>query len=168
MDADLKQIQELLASFNQTNITELNLKSGNLELTLRREGIPMAVTSLPATAMALATEPAAAVAAPAAVAPPAPESQPAQTPNAPSGNTKKWVDVKSPMVGTFYRSPAPDEAPFVDVGETIRKGQTVCILEAMKLMNEIESEFNGQIVEILVQNGEPVEYEQVLMRINPG
>jgi acetyl-CoA carboxylase biotin carboxyl carrier protein len=167
VDADLKQIQELLASFNQTNITELNLKSGNLELTLRREGIPVAVASLPAP-MTLATEPAAALATPAAVASSVTESPAPQTSNAPTSNTKKWVDIKSPMVGTFYRSPAPDEAPFVDVGETIRKGQTVCILEAMKLMNEIESEFNGQIVEILVQNGEPVEYEQVLMRINPG
>jgi acetyl-CoA carboxylase biotin carboxyl carrier protein len=167
VDADLKQIQELLASFNQTNITELNLKSGNLELTLRREGIPVAVTSLPAP-VALATEPVAVVATPAAVASSVTESPSPQTSNAPTSNTKKWVDIKSPMVGTFYRSPAPDEAPFVDVGETIRKGQTVCILEAMKLMNEIESEFNGQIMEILVQNGEPVEYEQVLMRINPG
>jgi acetyl-CoA carboxylase biotin carboxyl carrier protein len=70
------------------------------------------------------------------------------------------------MVGTFYRSPAPDEPPFVDVGDRIRKGQTVCIIEAMKLMNELEAEVSGEIVEILVQNGEPVEYGQLLMRVN--
>jgi len=72
------------------------------------------------------------------------------------------------MVGTFYRSPAPDEPPFVDVGDRIRPGQTVCIIEAMKLMNELEAEVSGEIVEILVPNGEPVEYGQVLMRVNPG
>jgi acetyl-CoA carboxylase biotin carboxyl carrier protein len=162
VEVDLKKIQELLASFNQTNITELNLKSGEFELTLRREAVPVATaTPSPASvAVVTASDPVAvpAVAVSALVSEPTP---------APTSN-KKWVDIKSPMVGTFYRSPAPDQAPFVEVGETIRKGQTVCILEAMKLMNEIESEFNGQIVEILVQNGEPVEYEQVLMRINPG
>jgi acetyl-CoA carboxylase biotin carboxyl carrier protein len=69
------------------------------------------------------------------------------------------------MVGTFYRSPAPDEAPFVEIGDTVKKGNTVCIIEAMKLMNEIESESSGKIVEILVENTQPVEYGQVLMRI---
>jgi acetyl-CoA carboxylase biotin carboxyl carrier protein len=71
------------------------------------------------------------------------------------------------MVGTFYRSPAPDEPPFVGVGDRIKTGQTVCIIEAMKLMNEIEAEVSGQVMEILAQNAEPVEYGQVLMRINP-
>ena len=69
------------------------------------------------------------------------------------------------MVGTFYRAAAPDEEPFVEVGNNIKVGQTICILEAMKLMNEIESEFNGEIVEILVENGTPVEFGQVLMRV---
>jgi acetyl-CoA carboxylase biotin carboxyl carrier protein len=72
------------------------------------------------------------------------------------------------MVGTFYRSPGPDDAPFVEVGDRIRTGQTVCIIEAMKLMNEIEAEVSGQVMEILVMNGDPVEYGQPLMRINPG
>jgi acetyl-CoA carboxylase biotin carboxyl carrier protein len=72
------------------------------------------------------------------------------------------------MVGTFYRSPAPDEPPYVEVGDRIRTGQTICIIEAMKLMNEIEAEVSGQVMELLVQNGEPVEYDQPLMRINPG
>ena len=72
------------------------------------------------------------------------------------------------MVGTFYRAPGPDDPPFVDIGDRITPGQTVCILEAMKLMNELEAEVSGQIVEILVQNGEPVEFGQVLMRVDPG
>ena len=75
------------------------------------------------------------------------------------------VDVTSPMVGTFYRAAAPGEDPFVDIGSKINIGQTICILEAMKLMNEIESEFNAEIVEILVENGTPVEFGQVLMRV---
>ncbi len=75
------------------------------------------------------------------------------------------TDITSPMVGTFYRAAAPGEAPFVELGSTINVGQTICILEAMKLMNEIESEFNAEIVEILVENGTPVEFGQVLMRV---
>jgi len=75
------------------------------------------------------------------------------------------TEITSPMVGTFYRAAAPDEEPFVEVGNNVKVGQTICILEAMKLMNEIESEFNAEIVEILVENGTPVEFGQVLMRI---
>ena len=75
------------------------------------------------------------------------------------------TEITSPMVGTFYRAAAPGEEPFVEVGENIKVGQTICILEAMKLMNEIESEFNAEIVEILVENGTPVEFGQVLMRV---
>ena len=75
------------------------------------------------------------------------------------------TEITSPMVGTFYRAAAPDEEPFVEVGSTVKVGQTICILEAMKLMNEIESEFNAEIVEILVENGTPVEFGQVLMRV---
>ena len=78
------------------------------------------------------------------------------------------TDVTSPMVGTFYRAAAPGEDPFVEVGNNVKVGQTICILEAMKLMNEIESEFNAEIVEILVENGTPVEFGQVLMRLKPA
>jgi acetyl-CoA carboxylase biotin carboxyl carrier protein len=77
------------------------------------------------------------------------------------------VEIASPMVGTFYRAPAPDEPPFVSVGDRISVGQSVCIIEAMKLMNELEAEVSGQVMEILVENGESVEYGQVLMRVNP-
>ena len=78
------------------------------------------------------------------------------------------TEITSPMVGTFYRAAAPGEAPFVEVGNNVKVGQTICILEAMKLMNEIESEFNAEIVEILVENGTPVEFGQVLMRVKPS
>ena len=83
---------------------------------------------------------------------------------APPGRSE-LTEITSPMVGTFYRAAAPDEEPFVEVGNIVKVGQTICILEAMKLMNEIESEFNAEIVEILVENGTPVEFGQVLMRV---
>ena len=99
------------------------------------------------------------------------ESQPSNLPDtavsapvAPPGRSD-LVDVTSPMVGTFYRASAPGEDPFVEIGTQVTTGQTICILEAMKLMNEIESEFNAEIVEILVENGTPVEFGQVLMRV---
>ena len=86
-------------------------------------------------------------------------------PSAPPPGRSDLIEITSPMVGTFYRASAPGEDPFVEIGSSITVGQTICILEAMKLMNEIESEFNAEIVEILVENGTPVEFGQVLMRV---
>ncbi|XTZ11032.1 MAG: acetyl-CoA carboxylase biotin carboxyl carrier protein, partial [cyanobacterium endosymbiont of Rhopalodia yunnanensis] len=81
---------------------------------------------------------------------------------------KKWIEITSPMVGTFYRASAPNEPPFVEVGDYISNGQTVCIVEAMKLMNDIDAEVAGEVMEIVITNGEPVEYGQTLMWINPS
>ena len=89
----------------------------------------------------------------------------AETAQVPPPGRSDLVDITSPMVGTFYRASAPGEEPFVELGTKVKVGQTICILEAMKLMNEIESEFNAEIVEILVENGTPVEFGQVLMRV---
>ena len=88
-----------------------------------------------------------------------------ETPQVPPPGRSDLTEITSPMVGTFYRAAAPGEEPFVEVGNKVKVGQTICILEAMKLMNEIESEFNAEIVEILVENGTPVEFGQVLMRV---
>ena len=88
-----------------------------------------------------------------------------EVPQVPPPGRSDLTDITSPMVGTFYRAAAPDDDPFVEVGNNVKVGQTICILEAMKLMNEIESEFNAEIVEILVENGTPVEFGQVLMRV---
>ena len=88
-----------------------------------------------------------------------------EAPQVPPPGRSDLTEITSPMVGTFYRAAAPGEEPFVEVGSNIKVGQTICILEAMKLMNEIESEFNAEIVEILVENGTPVEFGQVLMRV---
>ncbi len=186
MPLDLNQLRDLLTALNQTDITELTLKSDDFELTVRRAGPGSEVGSsispeVPRTA-ALGVAGGHPVVVPSLPAPlPA---QPGLEAGSRSGtsesiptsggtvppptNDRRTVEVKSPMVGTFYRAPAPDEAPFVEVGDRIRVGQTVCIIEAMKLMNELESEVVGEVVEILVQNGEPVEYGQVLMRVNPS
>jgi acetyl-CoA carboxylase biotin carboxyl carrier protein len=156
VEFNLSQVGELLGLFNQTQVAELNLKSGDFELTLRK-GDRVVMTAVPPIADSLLTN----------ELPPETPPPPPGKPTPPPGS-KKLVDILSPMVGTFYRASAPDESPFVEVGESIRRGQTVCIIEAMKLMNEIEAEVNGQVVEILVQNGEPVEYGQALLRVNPG
>lgn len=173
MPLDFNQLRELLTAIAQTDIAELTLKSADFELTVRK-----GVSSMPAIASSISSPsstPTAFVSPPAeaaAMAPVAPSGQAlakdTTLPAPPPAIDQKWKEILSPMVGTFYRSPGPDEAPFVEVGDRIRSGQTVCIIEAMKLMNEIESEVSGQVMEILVQNGEPVEFNQPLMRINPG
>jgi acetyl-CoA carboxylase biotin carboxyl carrier protein len=97
-------------------------------------------------------------------------SQPAPSQQAPAkaeSTSKKTLDIKSPMIGTFYRSSSPDTPPFVSVGDKVTKGQTVCIIEAMKLFNEIESEISGTIVKVMLENATPVEYDQVLFVVEP-
>lgn len=166
MSLDFNQLRELLTAIAQTDIAELTLKSADFELTVRK-GIP----APPAPATGFAVAPTEATLIPPAPSPPSPtirDTPPAPPPAATPAGERGWVEVKSPMVGTFYRSPAPDEPPYVDVGDRIRVGQTVCIIEAMKLMNEIEAEVSGQVMEISVQNGESVEFGQPLMWINPG
>jgi acetyl-CoA carboxylase biotin carboxyl carrier protein len=158
---DFQELRELLGTLSQTDITELTLKSDDFELTVRK-GTAIAIDRTAVVAPLVENS---------LVPPPpkqvtTPTSSPETAATAPTAD-KKWVDITSPMVGTFYRAPAPDEQPFVDVGDRVTKGQVVCIIEAMKLMNEFESDFSGQVVEILVQNGEPVEYGQILMRVNP-
>jgi acetyl-CoA carboxylase biotin carboxyl carrier protein len=159
MTINFKELGELLAAIANNNITELTLKNADFELTVS-QGTPVVtghtvstnITDIHAQSISAAnSELHAAV---------------DRTP-APSID-KKWVEIKSPMVGTFYRSPAPDEPPFAAIGDRIKVGQTVCIIEAMKLMNEIEAESAGQVVEVLVENGQPIEFGQPLMYISPG
>lgn len=176
---DLNQLRELLGALDKTDISELILKSDDFELTVRK-GIDFRNRELASTGVELITGPSATPASGSGTVPAeAPSSAPARQPEpsdrvptpppsavSPPGSDK-WVDVLSPMVGTFYEAPAPDEPPFVKVGDRVNKGDTLCIIEAMKLMNEIEAEVSGEIVEILVKNASPVEFNQVLMRINP-
>jgi len=147
---------------NQTDIAELSLKGSDFELTIRRGATGAATVSTNGSDLGGLPSP--------TIAPPAPSQQPQSPPPAaaPHANTDRLVDVVAPVVGTFYRAPGPDEDAFVNVGDRIRNGQVVCIIEAMKIMNEIEAEVSGEVVEILVQNSEPVEFGQVLMRVNPS
>ncbi|MGF1491739.1 MAG: acetyl-CoA carboxylase biotin carboxyl carrier protein [Microcoleaceae cyanobacterium] len=174
MQLDLNQLRELLSDIDKTNISELTLKSDDFELTVRKD-IPLGDHALQPMSSVLASgvvhpEPVTSISVPTAessgrMVNSATSSPPSTTP---SSNDPKLIEVTSPMVGTFYRSPAPGEPTFVEVGDRIPVGQTVCIIEAMKLMNEIEAEVAGQVVEILIENGAPVEYGQALIRIKPG
>lgn len=147
-------------------LSEFSLKQGDFKLTIRNQGTaaeataPAMVVASPMPAMpALPQAPAAPVAAPKAdVAAPAPAA----------ADDSKLLAIKSPMVGTFYRSAGPDKPPFVKIGDTVEVGSKVCIIEAMKLFNEIESEVKGKIVKILVEDASPVEYDQPLFLVEPA
>jgi acetyl-CoA carboxylase biotin carboxyl carrier protein len=157
MQLDHNQLRELITLLGESDIQELKLEGDDFRLELRRN-LPAA----PSVLMQAAAPAAAPVLAAPAVATPS-----AAPPAAPAVRSD-LVEITAPMVATFYRSPAPGEASFVDLGSRINVGQTVCILEAMKLMNELEAEVSGEVVEILVENGTPVEFGQVLMRVKPG
>ena len=167
MSINFNELRELLGAIAQTDITELSLKTDAFELSVRKNAgqapVVVPVTPIPE-----------AIAAPAGLTesvsppPPVPVAEPPKETSTPSAIDQKWTAVTSPMVGTFYRAPSPDEAPFVEIGDAIRKGQPVCIIEAMKLMNEIEAEISGQVMEIAVANGEPVEYGQTLLWVKPA
>ena len=163
MSINFQELRELLGAIAQTDITELILKNDDFELTVRKEKGVVAVAQMSASPQIVQTTASSSDTATITKSEPT-----AETPSTPTVDDKKWVDITSPMVGTFYAAPAPDEDPFVAVGDRVNKGDTVCIIEAMKLMNEIEGEVSGQIMEITAQNGEPVEFGQVLMRVNPG
>lgn len=157
MDVNFSDIQALLRAVQDTDVAELILESGDFKLTIRKPG--------PAAAIAPAARPAAAPAAVPAVIP-APVA--AQMPSTPEATpARPALTINAPMVGTFYRSPSPDASPFTEVGDVVKTGQTVCIIEAMKLMNELESEVSGRVVRFLVENGEPVEFGQPLIELEP-
>ena len=147
MKIDTNYIEKLAKILSENNLTEITLEDENCAVSLRKE-VTGVVHSVTAPAIA-----------PAPVATPV---APAQA-TAPKADNRKTIT--SPMVGTFYAAPSPDAKPFVQVGDTVKEGGVVCIVEAMKLMNEIESEVSGKIVEICVENGQPVEFGQVLMYV---
>ncbi|WP_392530336.1 acetyl-CoA carboxylase biotin carboxyl carrier protein [Nostoc sp. C117] len=184
MPLDFNEIRQLLVTIAQTDIAEVTLKSDEFELTVRKavnlsnqvlsggqatlggvvgSGLTGGSSAVNQMTSSQVTE----VSTSRVFENTGTSNQLQLSVNPPSIIDQRLVEVPSPMVGTFYRAPAPGEAAFVEVGDRIRKGQTVCIIEAMKLMNEIEAEVSGQVMEILLQNGEPVEYGQPLMRINP-
>jgi acetyl-CoA carboxylase biotin carboxyl carrier protein len=160
---DFKQIQELIKMVNKSNIGELTIEQKDFRVTIKQkeDHITQVMSSGPvhaAPVYSTAPQPAA----PAATAPAAEKPKAAE---APAANT---ITIKSPMIGTFYRKSSPDKPNLVDVGSEVSPGKVVCIIEAMKLFNEIESEVKGKIVKVLVDDASPVEYDQPLFLVEPA
>jgi acetyl-CoA carboxylase biotin carboxyl carrier protein len=150
-----KEIQKLLDFIAQSNLDEVNIETSELKLSVKRYGAAPVVQQVIASAPQV-------IAAPVAVAPVAQGSAPANPVAASPVVASNRVTIKSPMIGTFYRASSPDKPSLVEIGSEITKGSPVCIIEAMKLFNEIESEISGRIVEVLVENATPVEFDQPL------
>jgi acetyl-CoA carboxylase biotin carboxyl carrier protein len=153
------EIRDLIDFISKSGLNEVDIETKELKLHVKREPDQKVFKSTPVMAP---------VASPMAAQQVAPPQLQQQT-GAPKAETpgKKTLDIKSPMIGTFYRSSSPDSPPFASVGDKVTKGQTVCIIEAMKLFNEIESEVSGTIVKVMLENATPVEYDQVLFVVEP-
>ena len=161
---DFNEIQELIKLVNKSNLTEFKLKDKDFEIQIRTKQHQKTSEIQYLPTVSPVQMPVAAPVAPAVpVATPATAKE-AEAP-APAASGKRTLEIKSPIVGTFYRSPGPDKPAFVKVGDTITSGTVVCIIEAMKLFNEIESDASGTIVKILVEDASPVEYDQVLFLV---
>lgn len=158
---DIKQIQELVKLINKTNIGEITIEEEGVKVTIKQKKDP--VQHIYAGSAAPSAPAPAAAPVPAAAAPAAPTA-PAAAPKADS----KLVTIKSPMIGTFYRQAGPGKPVFANVGDEVAPGKVVCIIEAMKLFNEIESEVSGKIVKVLVDDASPVEYDQPLFLVEPN
>jgi len=158
---NLNEIKQLIDIVNSSDLQETIIEEGNFKITLRKYSTGTTTQMMPTVSPAPAS--------PAGTSAPAQEQAialPAETDQT-SSAASGLIEICSPIVGTFYRSPSPDSAPFVDVNDSIQKGDVLCIIEAMKLMNEIEAEMSGTVVEVLVENGQPVEYNQPLFRVKP-
>ena len=158
---DIKQIQELVKLINKTSIGEITIEEDGTKITIKQKKDPV---------QKIYTNVAAPAAAPVAAAPAA--AAPAATPSAPPAAAAPKADnlitIKSPMIGTFYRQAGPGKPVFANVGDDVTPGKVVCIIEAMKLFNEIESEVKGKIVKVLVEDASPVEYDQPLFLVEPN
>ncbi len=155
---DIKQIQDLIKFVSKSGVNEVAIEEKDFKITIKTNQEPTYVNApLPAPVAAVAAPlPAAAAAAPVALAPVTPDSD------------ANLITIKSPMIGTFYRAAGPDKPLFVNVGDEIAPGKVICIIEAMKLFNEIESEISGKIVKILVNDAQPVEFDQPLFLVDPS
>tara|TARA_Y100000385_G_scaffold277222_1_gene323924 strand:+ start:2319 stop:2837 length:519 start_codon:yes stop_codon:yes gene_type:complete len=172
MALDIKEIQELIKFVAKSGVSEVDLEMGEMKISIKtppKKGkgqVETVVQQIPVAA-APAIAPVAVQSAPAVVAVP---DVVAETPTAtsPVADDSKYVTIKSPMIGTFYRKPSPDKDPFVNVGDEVNVGTVVCVVEAMKLFNEIESEISGKIVKVLVEDMSPIEYDQPLFLVDPS
>lgn len=157
MDMDIKQIQDLIRFVSKSGVNEVSIEQQDFKITIK--------TNQPQTAVVTTTVPAAS--AENTVVPSITVTTPIIT-AAPADDTSKYITVKSPMIGTFYRSASPEKPLLANVGDEIKGGDVLCIIEAMKLFNEIESEVSGRIVKVLVDNASPVEYDQPLFLVDPA
>jgi acetyl-CoA carboxylase biotin carboxyl carrier protein len=169
---EFKEITDLIKLVSKSNLSDFKLRDGDFEISIRtdKHGKFKFVESAPTnTQMPVSASMPSAPAAMASTEPqPMPEKSKADLPTDSSEETDaKYLEIRSPMVGTFYRSPSPDKSPYLKVGDTIEVGSVVCIVEAMKLFNEIESEISGTLVKVMAEDASPVEYDQVLFLIEP-
>ena len=168
----LNEIQDLIKFVSKSGVSEVELETKEIKIVIKtpksnnggQTAVPVAYS---APAVMSAPVPAAVMPAPLAAAPAENKSAPPAAP-AGGGDESRYVTIKSPMIGTFYRSAGPDKPPFVNVGDEVNAGKAVCIIEAMKLFNEIESDVKGKIVKVLVNDASPVEYDQPLFLVDPS
>jgi len=158
---NLAQIQELIKFVSKSGVSEVAIEQNDFKITIKAEirGKAQEVIHVAAPQMQAQVSAPAAQAAPAPAAPSSPKAE------EPQGKT---IEIKSPMIGTFYRSSSPDKPAFIEVGSVVKPGDTVCVIEAMKLFNEIESEVSGRVVKVLVTDSSPIEYDQPLFLVEPA
>ncbi len=170
---DYKEISDLVKLVDKSNLAELKLKDGDFEISIRtsayaKDKYGSGKAELPQILNVSAPPVAQSAAAPTPAPDAAPVSDLPSTAGGEAESSGKYLEIRSPMVGTFYRSASPEKGPYVKVGDTIEKGSVVCIIEAMKLFNEIESEISGKIAKVVVEDAAPVEYDQVLFLLEPS
>ena len=158
---DLKFVEQLIEALDNSSVDSIEIERGGTRVRLAKTPTVIAASSAPVAAGPPA-------AGPPAGAPPAPQGEAVAAASAATPAPSNLLEVTSPMVGTFYRSPAPDAPSYVEVGGRVSPGDTLCIIEAMKLMNELECEISGTVTEICVENAQPVECGQVLYRVDPS
>jgi acetyl-CoA carboxylase biotin carboxyl carrier protein len=157
---DIKFVQQIVTMVEKSNVHEIELESKGVKIRVTKNSTGQSLSSYPLMMGQPMYAPQAS-----AVHAPAVQAEPAAA--AAASVEKKYKEIKSPIVGTFYRSPSPDAEPYAEVGSQIKPGTVLCIVEAMKLMNEIEADFSGTIAKVCVENGKPVEYNQVLFLVEP-
>ena len=158
----IKEVEELIRFVAKANVSEVELETKDVKLVIKTNKAAERIVEIQQAPQVVQQAPVKQAAAPVA------EAAPAAKPAAPVADDAKYVTVKSPMIGTFYRSSGPDKAPFINVADKIEKGKVICIIEAMKLFNEIEAEISGTVVKVLLNDASPVEYDQPLLLIDPS
>jgi len=159
---NFKQIQQLIKFVSKTDVAEVNIENNNFKINIKGSKSKVNEASAPIVQQSVPIP----IQTPQPVVDPTPISQPDKIEDSVSSNDS-YKTIKSPIIGTFYRKPSPDKDVFVNVGDTVNEGDTLCVIEAMKLFNEIESDFSGKIVKILVEDASPVEFDQPLFLIEP-